>query len=80
MHFMMFEICTASGDRIPEQHPYVYIATHSIARIVKQPDQDNITYLDLGETGVWVKGDFNTIASMLNAKDTPIEWAWPERV
>lgn len=64
--FLRFEICDASGNVVPRQHPHVYIAVASITRVVKEPDAEDVTYLDLGTSGVWVRGDYIEIAGMLN--------------
>lgn len=76
--FIPFEICDAEGKPVPRQHARVYIAKRSIQRIVKVPDQEDITYLDLGETGVYVRGHFDEIAEALNEPPLPTsEWTWP---
>jgi hypothetical protein len=78
MRFIEFEICTAAGERVERQWPNVYINAKIITRVVKQPDQENVTYLDLGDGGVYVRGDFNDIAAMLSAPDArPVEVLWP---
>lgn len=73
MRFVLFEICDSSGKVVPRQHPKVYIAAPTITRIVKEPDAEDVTYLDLGTTGVWVRGDYRQIADMLN--DQYKSWA-----
>jgi hypothetical protein len=43
------------------------------------PDHEDITYLDLGETGVYVRGNFDEIAEALNEPPLPTsEWTWPK--
>jgi hypothetical protein len=74
MRFMPFEICDADGNAVPRQHPKVYIAVMSIMRVVKVPDQEDITYLDLGASGVWVRGDFREIAQALNEPPLPSDF------
>jgi hypothetical protein len=56
----------------------VFIATRSIARIVKVPDIDDVTYLDLGETGVYVRGEYDEIAQALNEPPLPEGLTWPD--
>ena len=68
MRFVPFEICDSNGKPLPTQHPHVYIAVAGITRIVKEPSVDNVTYLDLGSSGVWVRGDYREIACMLNER------------
>ena len=76
--FVPFEICTAEGAAVPRQHPRVFIAKRSIMRIVKVPDIEDVTYLDLGETGVYVRGEFDEIAEVLNQPPLPVsDWTWP---
>lgn len=77
--FIPFEICDAKGKDVPEQHSRVFISTSTITRIVKVPDIDDVTYLDLGQSGVYVRGDFDLIAEALNEKPLPVSsWSWPE--
>jgi len=60
--FVKFELCDSQGKPVPSQHPIVYLAVRFIQRVVKMPGVDNVSYIDMGGDGYWVKGDFNKIA------------------
>lgn len=77
--FVPFEICDAEGKPVPRQHARVFIAKKTITRIVKVPDVEDVTYLDLGTSGVYVRGEFDEIAEALNEPPLPVsDWTWPK--
>ena len=78
MRFVKFTICDADGKPVQRQHPEVYIGAKTITRVVKVPDKNDITYLDLGASGVYVRGNYDEIAAVLNQPSTnPVEVLWP---